>query len=164
MSTPNDIITRKVVFGTALSSISAEDFRIKVSVNPLDILQWNQSLYTLEQTKQHAVSNNSPELEIILPVTDQSGWVNPWDKSIVTLLDGATHKYSIKVSVLNSDGDKTGVEYSNTSFEVPTGSGNLNFDESISSDQLYKKVFSNPLLIKAIIANSNFNDGHIYPG
>lgn len=164
MVIPNDIITRTVVIGTALSSISTEDFRIRVYVKPSNNFKWKQTSYMLEQTKQNVVSNNSPELTITLPVTDQDGWVNPWDKSIVTLLNGATHKYSIRVSILDIDGDKTNIEYLNNTFDVPTGIGNLNFDESISSDQLYRKIFRNPLMVKNIIANSNFVNGHLYPG
>ena len=62
-------------------------------MKPSNNFKWKQTSYMLEQTKQNVVSNNSPELTITLPVTDQDGWVNPWDKSIVTLLNGATHKY-----------------------------------------------------------------------
>ena len=164
MYIPNDVVTRTVIIGTALSYISTEDFRIKVSIKPSNNFRWKQSTYMLDQTKQHITSNNGPELTITLPVTDQDGWINPWDKSIVNLLNGATHKYLIKVSVLDALGNKTNIEYSNNSFEIPTGSSALKFDESISSDQLYKKIFSNPLLVKNVIANSNFDNGHLYPG
>lgn len=164
MSIPQDILTRTVMIGSALSTISVEDFLIKVVVAPSDDWQWKQTLYKLEQTKLKLISSNGPNLSITLPVTDQDGWINSWDKSIVNPINGATHTYSIKVSVLTATGNKTGIEYSNTSFVVPTGNENLNFDASVSLNQLYEKVFSDPLLIKAVIANSNFNNGHLYPG
>lgn len=164
MSIPQDIRTRMVTIGSALSVVSVEDFRIKVSVTPSDNWQWQQTPYKLDQTKLKYVSSNGPDLSIMLPVTDQNGWINSWDKSIVNLINGSTHKYSIKVSVLTADGNRTGIEYLNTSFVVPTGDGNLSFDASVPLDQLYKKVFSDPILIKAVIANTNFTNGHLYPG
>ena len=164
MSIPQDVLTRTVIIGKALSVVSIEDFRIKVSVTPSDNWQWKETPYKLEQTKLIYMSSDGPDLSIVLPVTDQSGWINSWDKSIVNLVDGITHTYSIKVSVLTADGDRTGIEYSNKSFVVPTNNEILNFDTSISSEQLYKKVFSNPMLVKAVIENNNVILGHIYPG